>query len=147
MRSRRSTILVPGDPRFEEVAQKIKVAIVENRIISSGDLSTVNNLVEPPSGPLLIDLDPDPGFRREWDVKFPVRTDLEVLGADSPKQSTIGWKVSEKIGIGAFNLRGVSRMKIETVPCPICGEKVPDLHTHANKIDDVDHGVLSVMTS
>lgn len=149
MRDRKPKLLVPGDPRFEEISRKIGVAIAENRIMSPGDLSSVNNIIEPPVGPLLIDLDPDPGFCREWDAKFPIplRSEIEVLSADSSKDRAIGWTVSEKIGIGAFNPRGVNSMKVELVPCPVCGEKVKDLHAHSIGIDDVEHGVLGVMTS
>lgn len=39
---------------------------------------------------------------------MPVRQDIEVLPADEPKQLKLGWVVSEIIGIGILNARGVS---------------------------------------
>jgi hypothetical protein len=39
---------------------------------------------------------------------MPVRQDIEVLPADEPKQLKLGWVVSEEIGIGIVNPRGVS---------------------------------------
>lgn len=40
---------------------------------------------------------------------MPVRQDIEVLPADEPKQLKLGWVVSEIIGIGIVNPRGVSK--------------------------------------
>ena len=40
---------------------------------------------------------------------MPVRQDIEVLPADEPKQLKLGWVVSEIIGLGIVNPRGVSR--------------------------------------
>lgn len=40
---------------------------------------------------------------------MPVRQDIEVLPADEPKQLKLGWVVSEIIGIGIVNARGVAR--------------------------------------
>lgn len=39
---------------------------------------------------------------------MPVRQEIEVLPADEPKQLKLGWVVSEIIGIGIVNPRGVS---------------------------------------
>ena len=39
---------------------------------------------------------------------MPVRQDIEVLPADEPKQLKLGWVVSEIVGIGIVNPRGVS---------------------------------------
>jgi hypothetical protein len=39
---------------------------------------------------------------------MPVRQDIEVLPADEPKQLKLGWVVSEIIGIGIVNPRGVA---------------------------------------
>jgi len=39
---------------------------------------------------------------------MPIRQDIEVLPADEPKQLKLGWVVSEIIGIGIVNPRGVS---------------------------------------
>lgn len=39
---------------------------------------------------------------------MPVRQDIEVLPADEPKQLKLGWVVSEEIGIGIVNPRGVA---------------------------------------
>jgi hypothetical protein len=39
---------------------------------------------------------------------MPVRQDIEVLPADEPKQLKLGWVVSEEIGIGIVNPRGIS---------------------------------------
>lgn len=39
---------------------------------------------------------------------MPVRQDIEVLPADEPKQLKLGWVVSEIIGIGIVNPRGIA---------------------------------------
>ncbi len=39
---------------------------------------------------------------------MPIRQDIEVLPADEPKQLKLGWVVSEMIGLGILNARGVS---------------------------------------
>lgn len=39
---------------------------------------------------------------------MPVRQDIEVLPADEPKQLKLGWVVSQIIGVGIVNPRGVS---------------------------------------
>jgi len=39
---------------------------------------------------------------------MPVRQDIEVLPADEPKQLKLGWVISEIIGIGIVNPRGVA---------------------------------------
>ena len=39
---------------------------------------------------------------------MPVRQDIEILPADEPKQLKLGWVVSEEIGIGIVNARGVA---------------------------------------
>jgi hypothetical protein len=39
---------------------------------------------------------------------MPVRQDIEVLPADEPKQLKLGWVISEIIGIGVVNPRGVA---------------------------------------
>ena len=43
---------------------------------------------------------------------MPVRQDIEVLPADEPKQLKLGWVVSEIIGIGIVNPRGVSTGRV-----------------------------------
>lgn len=40
---------------------------------------------------------------------MPIRQDIEVLPADEPKQLKLGWVVSEIIGIGIVNPRGVAK--------------------------------------
>jgi hypothetical protein len=40
---------------------------------------------------------------------MPVRQDIEVMPADEPKQMKLGWVVSEIIGLGIVNPRGVSK--------------------------------------
>jgi len=40
---------------------------------------------------------------------MPVRQDIEVLPADEPKQLKLGWVISEIIGIGIVNPRGVAK--------------------------------------
>jgi hypothetical protein len=42
---------------------------------------------------------------------MPIRQDIEVLPADEPKRLSLGWVVSECIGIGIINPRGVSAGK------------------------------------
>jgi hypothetical protein len=44
---------------------------------------------------------------------MPVRQDIEVLPADEPKQLKLGWVVSEIIGIGIVNPRGVAKGTIQ----------------------------------
>lgn len=39
---------------------------------------------------------------------MPVRQDIEVIPADEPKQLKLGWVISEEIGIGIVNPRGVA---------------------------------------
>ncbi len=39
---------------------------------------------------------------------FPVRQDIEVLPADEPRQLKLGWVVSEIVGVGIVNARGVA---------------------------------------
>lgn len=46
---------------------------------------------------------------------MPVRQDIEVMPADEPKQLKLGWVVSEIIGIGIVNSRGVSKGTKSTV--------------------------------
>jgi hypothetical protein len=41
---------------------------------------------------------------------MPIRQDIEVLPADEPKQLKLGWVVSEIIGIGIVNPRGVAKV-------------------------------------
>jgi hypothetical protein len=40
---------------------------------------------------------------------MPVRQDIEVMPADEPKQLKLGWVVSEIIGLGILNARGVAK--------------------------------------
>lgn len=42
---------------------------------------------------------------------MPIRQDIEVLPADEPKQLKLGWVVSEIIGIGIVNPRGIASAK------------------------------------
>jgi hypothetical protein len=46
---------------------------------------------------------------------MPIRQDIEVLPADEPKQLKLGWVVSEEIGIGIVNPRGVAKGSKSTV--------------------------------
>jgi hypothetical protein len=46
---------------------------------------------------------------------MPIRQDIEVLPADEPKQLKLGWVVSEEIGIGIVNPRGVAVGRKSTV--------------------------------
>lgn len=46
---------------------------------------------------------------------MPVRQDIEVMPADEPKQLKLGWVVSEIIGIGIVNARGVAKGAKSTV--------------------------------
>lgn len=39
---------------------------------------------------------------------LPIRQDIEILPADEPKQLKLGWVVSEEVGIGILNVRGVA---------------------------------------
>jgi hypothetical protein len=47
----------------------------------------------------------------EFIGKMPIRQDILVLPADEPKQLKLGWIVSEMIGIGIVNPRGVKPEK------------------------------------
>jgi hypothetical protein len=42
---------------------------------------------------------------------FPVRQDIEVLPADEPKKLQLGWVVSEIVGVGILNTRGVASLR------------------------------------
>lgn len=44
--------------------------------------------------------------------RIPVRTELTVLSADSPRERKIGFSVFENLGIGAFNPKGLTRLTI-----------------------------------
>jgi hypothetical protein len=55
-----------------------------------------------PSGTVFGTADP------EFVGVMPVRQDIEVLPADEPKQLKLGWVISEIIGIGIVNPRGVA---------------------------------------
>lgn len=46
---------------------------------------------------------------------LPVRQDIEVLPADEPRQLKLGWVVSEIIGLGIVNPRGVAKGTKSTV--------------------------------
>lgn len=51
-------------------------------------------------------------YKDGWDrifgkSSFPVRTEIEVLPADKPRTTKIGWTVSEIIGISVINPRGM----------------------------------------
>ena len=46
---------------------------------------------------------------------MPIRQDIEVIPADEPKQLKLGWVVSEEIGIGIVNPRGVAVSRKSTV--------------------------------
>ena len=46
---------------------------------------------------------------------MPVRADIEVMPADEPKRLSLGWVVSEEIGIGVLNARGVSAGRKDVV--------------------------------
>lgn len=39
---------------------------------------------------------------------MPVRQDIEVMPADEPKRLSLGWVVSEIVGVGIVNPRGVA---------------------------------------
>jgi hypothetical protein len=44
--------------------------------------------------------------------RMPVRTELTVLSADDPKARRIGFSIFEHLGIGAFNPKALTRIKI-----------------------------------
>ena len=44
--------------------------------------------------------------------RIPVRTELTVLSADDPKARRIGFSIFEMLGIGAFNPKAITRIKI-----------------------------------
>ena len=48
----------------------------------------------------------------EFFGRIPVRYDLTVISADTPKTRTIGFSMFENIGIGNFNPKGAVRLKI-----------------------------------
>lgn len=45
---------------------------------------------------------------------MPVRQDIEVIPADEPKRLSLGWVVSEIVGIGIVNPRGVAVSRKDT---------------------------------
>lgn len=47
---------------------------------------------------------------------MPIRADIEVIPADEPKLGKLGWLVSEEIGIGILNPRGVACGRKSVVP-------------------------------
>ena len=60
----------------------------------------VSKLVTPGTGFALAD--------PEFVGVMPIRQDIEVLPADEPKRLSLGWVISEIIGIGVVNARGVA---------------------------------------
>ncbi len=46
---------------------------------------------------------------------LPVRQEIEVMPADEPRRLSLGWVVSEEIGIGIVNPRGVSKGSKSTI--------------------------------
>lgn len=46
---------------------------------------------------------------------MPIRSDIEVIPADEPKRLMLGWVVSEEIGIGIVNPRGVAVSRKSTL--------------------------------
>jgi hypothetical protein len=44
---------------------------------------------------------------------LPVRSELTVLPADAQKDMAIGWKITETVGIGVFNPRGLGRLSAD----------------------------------
>lgn len=46
---------------------------------------------------------------------MPIRSDIEVIPADEPKQLKLGWVVSEEIGIGIVNPRAVAAGRKSTI--------------------------------
>ncbi len=59
----------------------------------------------------LILLAEDIGLTMEGDELVnitPFRQDIEVIAADKPRELKLGWKVTESIGIGWVNPRGVA---------------------------------------
>ena len=48
----------------------------------------------------------------EFFGRMPVRTDLTILSADTPKSRLIGFSMFEQIGLGIFNPYAIVRMKI-----------------------------------
>lgn len=58
-------------------------------------------------------------FRGEFpEYCIPARTELTVLEADPPARRSIGFTVQERIGIGAFNPRGLERLQATRVTVP-----------------------------
>ena len=67
----------------------------------------------------LILLAEDIGLTMEGDELvniIPVRQDIEVIAADKPRELKLGWKVTESIGIGWVNPRGVASGRRSTRP-------------------------------
>lgn len=52
---------------------------------------------------IIISSDDEVMDKDSWFGVFPIRQDIEVLPADSPKQLKLGWTVREVIGVGVFN--------------------------------------------
>lgn len=44
--------------------------------------------------------------------RIPVQIELTVLSADDPKARTIGFSIFERLGLGAFNPRGLARLTV-----------------------------------
>ncbi len=50
------------------------------------------------------------------DFSFPLRTELTVLSADNPKSRTVGFSITEKVGVAAYNARGVTKLNLDRKP-------------------------------
>jgi len=88
------------------------------------------------------------------DVKIPAKTPVTVLSSDVPKGRTIGFQMSETIGVGVVNPRSVSRttlFKVDTIELrslPVFKDDENEVEIRLTYIDgniNVDARVITYM--
>ena len=62
----------------------------------------------------------------------PIRTELTVLPADAPRQTPLGWRMEERVGVAAFNPRGLRQSGVFSEPQR---ELFPDLRIPHKVLD------------
>jgi hypothetical protein len=84
---------------------------IQRDIIRSGQLGTIwgAKVIQSrkvPEGTTYLTCEP------EFFGRIPVRTELTVMAADTPKARMVGFSCFEMLGIGAYNPRGLTRLTI-----------------------------------
>ena len=78
-------------------------------------------------------LDTDPGFS-QIPGPMPIRTELTVLSSDKPSDKLTGWSITEHIGIGVINPKGVTGLKFEPTHPLVCEWPLPGRSPHTIKL-------------